>query len=240
MTIFILSFIIIGLAAVIQGITSFGFSLLAVPLLALILPLDQIVPMLVVFSLLLNIIVFTRLKGTINKKQMIILVTFGLIAIPFGTYALKVVNEEWIKLTVGIIVIISSVAMNFGLKVKFKNQNLTYGLTGLLSGVLNGAAALSGPPVILLLSNEGVNKESFRKTLATYFMILNFFTIPIFLISGFLTSEVMLNSAKLLPALLIGTLTGIGFGNKLPDHLFKKITLGLIFIMGILTLISAF
>jgi len=50
----------------------------------------------------------------------------------------------------------------------------------------------------------------------------------------------MMTSVQLFPALLIGTLTGLKVGDKIPDHIFKKITLGLIFIMGILTLISAF
>lgn len=239
MSIYILSFIIITISALVQGITSFGFSLLAVPLLAIILPLDQIVPMLVVYSLILNIIVFANLKGKLDKKQILLLVGFGLVSIPIGIYALRVVDETWIKLLVGIIVILSSIAMNFGIKIKFKNQNIAYGLTGFLSGILNGASSLSGPPVILLLSNEGVNKENFRKTLSTYFMTLNLFTIPMFLMNGLLTEEVMTTSFKLFPALLIGTFTGLKFGNKIPDHIFRKITLGLIFIMGILTLVSA-
>lgn len=240
MTIYIICFVIITAAALVQGITSFGFSLLAVPLLALILPLNQIVPMLVIFSLVLNVIVFSKLTGTLDKKQIILLVSFGLMSIPLGIYALKVVDESLIKLTVGVLIIVSSIAMNFGLKVKFKNQNIAYGLTGFLSGILNGASSLSGPPVILLLSNEGVDKANFRKTLATYFMTLNFFSIPLFVMNGLITSEVMMTSVQLFPALLIGTLTGLKVGNKIPEHIFKKTTLALIFVMGILTLISAF
>ncbi len=240
MVIYIISFLIIAIAAMIQGITSFGFSLVSVPLLALIMPLELIVPMLVVFSLLLNIIVFSKIQGHINKKQIAILIIFGLISIPLGIYGLKVVDDRIIKLIVGVIIIISALAMQFGFKVRFKNQNLAYGLTGFLSGILNGASSLSGPPVILMLSNDGLNKDNFRKTLATYFMVLNLFSIPLFLASGLLTETVLINSAKLLPALLIGTFTGIGVGNKIPDVLFKKLTLILIFVMGILTLISAF
>ncbi len=240
MVIYIICFLIITIAAMIQGVTSFGFSLISVPLLALIMPLELIVPMLVVFSLLLNIIVFSKIQGHINKKQIAILIIFGLISIPLGIYGLKVVDDTIIKLIVGVIIIISALAMQFGFKVRFKNQNLAYGLTGFLSGILNGASSLSGPPVILMLSNDGLNKDNFRKTLATYFMVLNLFSIPLFLASGLLTETVLINSGKLLPALLIGTFTGIGVGNKIPDVLFKKLTLILIFVMGILTLISAF
>lgn len=238
MLIYILSFIIIFFAAMIQGVTSFGFSLIAVPLLALLMPLDIIVPMLVLFSLILNILVYSKIDGHINKKQIAILIFCGLISIPIGIYGLSVVDDKIIKLVVGLIIVVSALAMQFGFKVTFKRQNIAYGLTGFLSGILNGASSLSGPPVILLLSNEGADKNNFRKTLATYFMTLNLFSIPMFLLSGFLTGEVMLDSIKLFPALLVGTLLGIKLGDKIPDGIFRKITLVLIFVMGVLTLIS--
>ncbi len=239
MGIYFISFIVIAFSALIQGATSFGFSLIAVPLLALILPLSEITPMLVLFSLLLNIILFSKIKGNVNKKQILILIIFGLIAVPLGIYGLKSLDESYIKIAVGIIVIISAISLNFGYKIHFTNQTLAYGLTGFFSGILNGASSLSGPPVILMLSNEGVNKDNFRKTLSTYFMILNFFSLPIFFKSGMLTKEVLINTGKLLPAMLIGTMIGIGLGNRLPEKQFKKITLVLIFVMGIMTLISA-
>lgn len=240
MLLYIISFLIIFISAMIQGVTSFGFSLIGVPLLALIMPLDIIVPMLVLFSLVLNILVYSKIKGHVNKRQILILIIFGLISIPIGIYGLSVVDEKIIKLIVGTIIIVSALAMQFGFKVTFKKQDIAYGLTGFLSGILNGASSLSGPPVILLLSNEGVDKNNFRKTLATYFMTLNLFSIPMFLMSGFLTRDVMINTIKLSPALFIGTLLGIGLGNKIPDVVFRKVTLVLIFVMGLMTLLSGF
>jgi uncharacterized membrane protein YfcA len=236
---FIIAFIIIVFASMIQGISGFGFSLLAVPLLAIVMSLDLIVPILVIFSLLLNIIVFTKVKGHINKKQILILVVFGLSSIPIGITALKGINEDYIKLVVGIIIVVSAIAMQLNYKIKFKSQNLAYALTGFLSGVLNGASSLSGPPVILMLSNEGVDKAAFRKTLATYFLVLNLFSIPMFAMSGVIDGLVIEHSLKLLPAMLIGTFTGVSIGNKIPESLFRKFSLLLIFIMGVLTIVSA-
>lgn len=237
--IYILAFMIIMFSSMIQGITSFGFSLLAVPLLSMILPLKVVVPMLVIFSLGMNIVIFTKVKGHINKIHISLLVVFGLVSIPIGINVLQDFNESIIKLIVGIVILISAISMNFGLKVKFKNQNIAYAITGFLSGILNGSSSLSGPPVILLLSNEGASKENFRKTLSTYFLILNFFTIPIFIMEKMVTSEILLTTIKLSPALLIGVFSGVIFGNRLPDAIFRRVTLMLIFIMGILTVFSA-
>lgn len=238
--IYLLAFIIIGCSSMIQGITSFGFSLLALPLLSLILPLQEIVPILVIFSLAINIIIFTKVKGHINKLQITLLVLFGLISIPIGINALQGMNENIIKFVVGLVIIISAASMNYGIKLKFKNQNVAYAITGFLSGILNGSSSLSGPPVILLLSNEGTSKENFRKTLSTYFLVLNLFTIPFFILEKMITNEVIVNTLYLSPALLIGVFSGVFLGNRLPDNIFKRITLILIFVMGVMTVMSAF
>lgn len=215
MLIYSIAFVIIVLSAMIQGITSFGFSLLAVPLLAFVMPLDVIVPVLILFSLVLNIIVFLKLEGHINKLQITLLVLFGLISIPLGINILKFVDENYIKLVVGVVIVISATAMQFNYKVHFKNQNISYAVTGFLSGILNGSSSLSGPPVILMLSNEGAEKANFRKTLSTYFMVLNLFSIPLFIITGLVTKEVLSHTLKLSPALIIGVVIGIGLGDRL-------------------------
>lgn len=237
---YLIAFTIILFSSTVQGATGFGFSLLAVPLLALVMPLSSIVPVLVIFSLFLNIIVFFKLKGEVNKIQIGLLIGFGLISIPIGINALQGLDENLIKLTVGIVIIISAIAMQFGIKIKFKNQKIAYALTGFLSGILNGASSLSGPPVILLLSNEGADKAKFRKTLATYFLTLNLFSVPFFIMKGMVTNSVITDTIKLFPALIIGVLVGVGLGNKLPENIFRKISLLLIFVMGVLTVVSAF
>ena len=124
-------------------------------------------------------------------------------------------------------------------KITFKNDTMAYGLAGILSGILNGATSLSGPPVILMLSNEGVNKGSFRKTLATYFMVLNIFSLPMFIASGLLDRPLLIKSAIIFPSMVIGVILGIGLGNRMKENHFRKITLGLVFAMGLMTVISS-
>lgn len=239
MDLFISLFILI-FAASVQGATGFGFSLVAVPLLSFVMPLTRIVPILVLYSLILNVIVFTKLKGHVDKKKITLLVTMGMVGIPIGVYILRFVHEDYIKFVVGILVMISSMAMFFNFKAHFKNQFLTYGTVGLISGILNGSSSLSGPPVILMLSNEGVNKQDFRKTLATNFMVLNIITIPMLLLQGVITTKILTSSVLRLPGMLLGVYIGLKIGHMIPEKIFRKITLVMIFAMGLMTTISVF
>ncbi len=142
-SVYIIAFLIILGASLIQGITSFGFSLLAFPLLTLVLPIQVIVPILVIYALTINIAIFSKIKGHVNKKQIFVLVLFGVVSIPIGINILKYIDDNIIKLLVGILITISAISMNFGIKIKFKNQNIAYALTGLISGILNGSTSLT-------------------------------------------------------------------------------------------------
>ena len=51
--------------------------------------------------------------------------------------------------------IVTGLAMVGGAKVKFRNKLVSFGFAGLFSGILNGGVAMSGPPIVLFLTNEG-------------------------------------------------------------------------------------
>lgn len=236
----VVSFLIIMFASTIQGMTSFGFSLIAVPLLGFLLPLKDFVPMLVLFSFILSIFLFKNLKGEFDKKRILVLVLSGIASTIPGIYILKFIDNSILKLVVGIIILFSSVLMLFGIRIKVKIRILGDIIAGMASGFLNGSVSLSGPPVILLLSNEDTEKEIFRKTLTTYFMMLNFISLPMFFINGLLTRDIVVKSLINLPALGIGMILGLFIGNSISEGHFKSLTLGMILVLGIMSVTCAF
>ena len=233
-----LAILIIFLSSIIQGITSFGFSLVAVPLLGMLLPLKVVVPMLVLYSLVLNIIILYHIRSHANLKQIIILVIAGIIGTPFGAHILKVVDENILKVVIGVIVTISAFINLYGIKIKIKNEKLSYIPVGFVSGLMNGSASLGGPPLVLFLTNQGVEKQRFRANLTSYFLILNIFTIPTYFLGGQITPNVVSYTLYALPALIIGAFLGVRLGNKVDEALFRKLTLGLIIVTGILSVIT--
>ncbi|WP_425449036.1 sulfite exporter TauE/SafE family protein [Dethiothermospora halolimnae] len=236
--IIIAGLVVIFSAGFIQGVTSFGFSLFSLPLLGLFMPLKLVVPMLVVYSLIMNSMILYNVRKDINLKKIYIMIISSFIATPIGANLLINVSESLLKISVGIIVTISAIAFYFGYKVKVKNEKIAYIPIGFFSGLLNGSVSLSGPPVILFLTNQGVKKQTFRATLTAYFWVLNIMTVITFTYKGLINGEVMEYTGYLLPALIVGVLLGIKLGNKVKEEIFEKLTTVLIIIMGILSIIS--
>src|SRR5690242_1647616 len=103
--------LVIFTAGFVQGITGFGFALIAVPLLSKWLPLQSIVPMIVVFSLLTNILVILKIKQFIEIKRIWLLILSSIIVTPLGTYILLVIPPNLLKILVGIVIVCFATAL---------------------------------------------------------------------------------------------------------------------------------
>ncbi|MBC8059829.1 MAG: sulfite exporter TauE/SafE family protein [Clostridiaceae bacterium] len=234
-----MGFISILLASFTQGVTGFGFALVAVPLLSLFIPeIRNITPIIVIYSFLTNIIIVYKSRGYIDYKKVLPLVIFGIIAIPIGTFLLLYVKVKTLKIAIGLVTTITSLAMLKNFKINIKNEKISYGIVGLLSGLLNGSTGLSGPPVVLFLTNQHMNKDVFRANLTFYGIATNIFTIILFLVEGIINISVLHFTIFYLPALLIGVFVGIRISTKVNEIFFRKLTIYLIAFLGLSTIIT--
>ncbi|MCD5410441.1 MAG: sulfite exporter TauE/SafE family protein [Clostridiales bacterium] len=235
----IIVFSVIFIAGCVQGMTSFGFSLLSLPILSMIIDIKVIVPMLVIFSLIMNSIILYKIRKHMKLKDIYLLIVVAALATPLGAKLLINVDKEVLQVFVGILVTLSAILLHYGYKINIKNEKLVHIPLGFMSGLLNGSVSLSGPPVILFLTNQGVDKQVFRATLTAFFWILNIITIVTFYFNNLITGEVVQMTSITVPALVAGVLLGVYFGNKVKDQIFKKITTIMIISMGMLSIITA-
>lgn len=235
----LIAFIVILFSGLIQGITSFGFSLLAVPLLSIFLSLKLIVPLLVIFSLIMNSIILYKLRKYVNFREIYLLILAAVLATPLGANLLINTDEKILQFAVGVIVVMSALIFKSGFKLKIRNEKIAYIPVGIASGILNGSVSLSGPPVIVFLTNQDKNKQVFRATLTSFFWTLNLITLFVFFKKALITREVISMTGILLPALIIGSAIGISVGNKVKEGTFKNLTISLMAIMGTLSIIGS-
>lgn len=234
----VICIIVVIAAGFIQGLTSFGFALIAMPFLARIIPLQQAVPIVVILSLCTNLMVIIDARRHIDLKKIWILIVSSLLAAPLGTYLLLFLDEHILKSFTGIFIILIALLLLLGKSFPVKNEKLAFVPVGIISGLLNGSISMSGPPVALFLSNQKVDKNTFRANITAYGIILNIITICTYAYSGMLTKQVFSYSLWLIPSMLIGVFIGIKAIKKLNDNLFRRLALWVIILSGIWTLIS--
>ena len=237
-SIVIYGILIVLLSGFIQGLTAFGFALVALPLLSILMPVQQVVPIIIILSLVTNIGIWYETRKSINLKKYGLLIISSLLAAPIGTKLIVLLNPDTLKVIVGILITFFAIMMLTGTKWEIKHEKLSFILVGLLSGVLNGSISTSGPPVALFLSNQEADKQKFKANLNMFGLILNVVTIGLFFQNGLITSEILFYVSRMLPADVIGVVLGIIAIRKLNEKTFKNLTLYLVIFSGIWTLLS--
>jgi uncharacterized protein len=236
---YIVGFIVIFVASFVQGFSGFGFSQVAVPVMSFFMLPSRFIPVALLQSIVLNIIILIESRKNLDFKKLIPLTIAGALGIPLGTYLLIVLNPEIIKLTIGAIIILSSLALFIGFEKPVTNEKFAYIPIGIVSGILNGSITMSGPPVILFFAYQGVEKAKFRANLVMYFFLINIVTVPTYLFGGLIDIGIIKYAIITLPALIVGTICGAIVSRFTKDAIFKKITLILLIALGALSLITA-
>ncbi|WP_435922471.1 sulfite exporter TauE/SafE family protein [Paenibacillus sp. DYY-L-2] len=234
----IFGILVIFFAGFIQGVTSFGFALVSLPLLSLFLPLRQVVPLIVILSFFTNIAILLNSYKHLAVRKIALLVLSGIAAAPVGSSLLYYVDEAVLKIAAGGLIVLFSAVMLSGKTFPVRNEKLGFVTVGLTSGLLNGSISMSGPPVALFLSNQGTDKMAFKANLTFYALILNAVTLMSYFYNGVLDGAIAGTLLWAIPAMVAGVLLGIWAGSKLEETLFRKLVLALIIVSGSWTLLT--
>lgn len=225
-------------ASFLQALAGFGFALLAVPLLTLSLPITVVVPAILILSTMTNLSVAVDKRKTLRLRDIAPLLIAGIIGIPIGVKLLVLINPDFLKILVGLIVVVTATCLYFDKKISFRNKKLAFTITGLTSGIMGGSLSMSGPPIILFLTNEGYDRDTFRTNITFYGIITNLVAITSMQLSGLLTQQVWHVVAIGLLALATGSTLGILASAKINEQHFRKFVLIMLALMSSITAIN--
>src|SRR5664279_3339237 len=114
----------VALAGFFQGLTSFGFALISMPVLAKVIPIQEAVPIVVVLSLFTNVLILKDAYRSVDLRRIWPLIFASFIAAPLGTYLLLLLNANILKLQTGILIILFAAALLAGLRFPIRRERL--------------------------------------------------------------------------------------------------------------------
>jgi hypothetical protein len=223
-------------AAFLQGLTGFGFGLIALPLLGFLLDIKTSVPLMVLLAVVISLYLSVRLRKSINLKCAFTLMAASLAGIPLGVYALKQIPTRGLSICVGVIMVaFTSYQFLARPEPRSFGRRLTV-LAGFCSGLLGGSLGVGGPPVIVYTALQPWTKDQAKATLACFFALSGLAVIATQAASGMITGSVLHLYALSLPALLSGIFLGTRAYERLSDHGYRRLALVLVFVLGCMML----
>ncbi len=228
----------IFLGSFVQGTIALGYALVAVPILILFLPPQTAIPVLLVTGLFVCAFILWESRKWLSFRSMIPVSIFGVAATPLGTWLLLVLEIDSFKIFIGAVISTIAILFLIGFRREIKNEKLASLPIGIISGVLQGSLTMCGPPVILFLMNQGVEKRVFRANFAGFIMVMNISAFISFFVTGLITSEVLKLTLYFFPAMLIGVFSGIFLSRHINESLFRRIALIIVAAGGLSSALS--
>ena len=164
--------VIVFLATLFRSALGFGEALVAVPLLALCIPLKIAAPLAVLLSITIAAVVVVQDWNKVHARSAGWLVLSTLFGIPLGLLLLTSSYQRAVKLTLAVIIILFaaySLIVRRPQQLRSDSQVWLLGC-GFCAGVLGGAYGMNGPPLVIYGTMRGWTAQHFRATLQGYFL----------------------------------------------------------------------
>jgi len=238
MTVYFFLFLIFMAAGFTQGVTGFGFGLLAIPLLSLFIDIKTAVPLCSLLGILVTAFLSLRLRKHIDRRKILPLL-FGCIpGVAVGTLVLKKAPTELLSVLMGVMLVAYSL---YRLKSKQQPRNIdsrwAYA-AGFSTGAISSAFSAGGPPTIIYATLRGWDKNEIKATLSGFFLTGGLTVITAHAITGLTTSLVLHYFLLSAPVVIGGVFIGSLLYDRIDTGAYLKLLQWLLLAMGVLMIIK--
>lgn len=231
--------LVLFVASAIRSSLGFGEALVAVPILALLMPVEVAAPLAVLVSITIALVAVLQDWRHIHLRSAGWLVLSTLAGIPIGLLLLKTVSEACVKAILGAVIVAFSIYALRGRKqARLDNDSYSW-LFGFAAGILGGAYGMNGPPLAIYGSLRGWSPKHFRATLQGYFLPASLIGMCGYGFAGLWTAKVNRFYLWSLPAVLIAVFLGRAINHRLNHARFQFFVHGGLIVIGTILLLQA-
>jgi uncharacterized membrane protein YfcA len=236
---YLLIVLVILFSGFIRGFLGFGSGLITIPILSYL--YSPIFAM--VFNIAIEIpatIYLTYVGAKSCKFKEISPMFFAMmLTIPIGTIFLVSVNEQLIKIIMSILVIFFVLHIASGWKLKATVTKYVLTISGVISGLMQGATGMGGPPYATVLLSKGDSDNVTRGNILIMSTGIVISAIISFYMFNLFTKELLLTGLITSPIYILATYTGTKFFDLSGNRYYRNISLFSLGLIGVLTLIKA-
>lgn len=201
---------VVFFATLIRSTFGFGEALVAVPLLALRIPVAIAAPVAVLLSITIAAVVVAQDWRKIHVRSTGWLLAPTLVATPLGVALLTCAHQHLVKAALAIVIVAFSGYFLLGAKPPELHRDSHAWLLGcgFFAGILGGAYGMNGPPLVIYGAMRRWSPQHFRATLQGYFLPASIVAMAGYWLAGLwvpaVTHYYLISLSVALPAIFLG------------------------------------
>lgn len=216
-------------AATVNGALGYGFSSITVPMALFFLTNRVLNPALVPIEVVLNTYVLLVNRASIpNIWRRVLPVVLALVpGVALGTAVVSLVNADWLKFITYVLLLPLILLQAAGYRRPIHSERAAGVAFGGGLGVLYSVTTISGPPLALALSNQGLAKQEFRAALGFIRLAESTFTAIAYAYVGLYSMSSMLLIPQIVPSLILGVPLGVRLVRHVHPDTFRRLCMSL-------------
>lgn len=215
--------------------------MVAVPLLAFVLPLTVATPLAVLLSVTVALIVVVQDHQSIHVSSAAWLLAATLPGLPVGLLLLRAGHQQWLKAALGALILgfsIISLSGRVPSHPRFEGRGWMLAF-GFCAGVLGGAYGMNGPALAVYGAMRGWTPQRFRATLQAYFLPASVLGLLGFGAAGIWGRDVTRYYLLSLPLAVPAVFLGRAINRRLRGDAFRKYVFAGLAGIGLLLLVRS-
>ena len=219
----------------IKGTLGFGMPMVALPIIAFVIPATTAMIILCAPILLTNFLQIKFKQGVSSYRFLPMFVSL-VIGLFVGARLILEINLNTITQIIAVSIIFAALINCFGFKIQNPNKNREKIMTSIIgfgSGILGGLSTFYGPPMLAYLVASDLPKEKFVRTVSTMYFIGSFPLYGSLIYYGFATKEDIFMSIFLILPAFISQQIGTRIRDKINQKQFRICILVTLIILGI-------
>ena len=231
--------LVVVFSGFLRGFIGFGSGLLMIPILSYFYS--------PVFAMVFNIVIeipatiyltFVGIKKS-NLREITPMMFTMMLTIPFGTIFLVSVDEQIIRTLMSLLLIFFVILIATGWRIKSTITKYVLVLGGAISGLMQGATGMGGPPYVTVLLSNNDSDDVARANILVITSGLVISAIISLYYFGLFTKDILLTGAISAPIYVFATYIGTKFFNYSGNKYFRNSSLIALGVVGLATLIGA-
>lgn len=212
-----------------------GLGVMAVPILALVIPPVQAAAVMLPILCFMDILSVWHYRGRWDGRHLRVLLPAAVVGIALAAFTFRYIDERFIKLMVALIAILFT--LDFWFRPRLSGGRgpdaVSGGFWGALAGFTSFVAHAGGPPVNVYLLSRRLDKTVYVGTSVVFFIVVNYVKLIPYAWLGQFHAGNLLTSLVLLPLGALGIALGVWLHSRIPVRMFYQVCYALLFVTGL-------
>lgn len=225
--------LVVTFAYTVVGLTGFGASMVAMPMLVQLLPLRLALPMMLVYDLIGGVAIGVRNRRSVDRGELLRLVPFMLIGVALGVTVLVKAPERALLLLLGVFVLAFAA---WSLLFRPRQATIAPGWAvplGTVGGVFSALFGTGGPIYTIYLARRVQDKGRLRATISLLLFMSAMARLASFIAASlFSPPGLPWLIVTMLPCALAGMYLGTHLHHRLPAHRIVQVVWAILIVGG--------